>query len=319
MFYYLEGVISIIGIFAILSMSLNMISGVTGLLQLGQSGFFAIGAYTAGILALYGTIPALGNLNLVISLVGAVVLAMIFAIIFGLPCMRLKGDYLAIVTLGFAETLRLLLNNIIFPGSETTNNESFGGPTGLEWPDMLPESAKWVDNPDYSAMYATVGIIWILVLGSYLLLVNLKNSALGRNLMCIREDEIAAKSLGINVTKHKMIAFVISAAFAGFAGALFFHHELAVNPNDFTLLLSIEVLLIVVFGGLGSFSGALVAAVILKALPEILRFVHLSEYRQILYAMLLIALIRIAPQGIFGMKEFNFKFFASRAKAKLNK
>jgi branched-chain amino acid transport system permease protein len=296
-----------IGIYALLAMSLNQISGMTGLLQLGHAGFFAVGAYAAGLVAIYATVPALGMGNLLIGAGGAVGVALLFALAIGLPCLRLRGDYFAIATLGFGEIVRLLLTNLEFPGCAMTGGESFGGPTGIAFTEIPGD--LWPQFPDYSAQYAGPGLIWLCVGLVYLLLRNLKFSAFGRALMCIREDEVAARAMGINVPGCKTRAFLHSAALAGFAGALFFHLQLRVSPTNFSLLWSITFLLMVVLGGMGSFAGALCGAVLLGFMPMLLRHVSvagkpLGEYNQLLYAALLIVLIRLAPNGLFGMHEW---------------
>jgi branched-chain amino acid transport system permease protein len=213
----------------------------------------------------------------------------------GLPCLRLRGDYLAIVTLGFGEITRLVLNNVEFPGSSVTGGLSFGGATGITLP--MPPGGE----------YVTWKVILIVLGLTYVFMLNLKRSYIGRALLCIREDEIAAKAMGIHVPRYKLLAFVVSAVFAGLAGALFVHYNMSCAPNEFNLLKTVEVLLIVVLGGLGSVTGALVAAVILGFTPEALRFlpkiggVNLAENRQLIYALLLIALIRLAPNGLMGL------------------
>lgn len=296
-----------IGIYAILAMSLNQISGMTGLLQLGHAGFFAVGAYAAGLTAIYSTFPALGAGNLVIGAAAAMLAAVLFALVIGLPCLRLRGDYFAIATLGFAEIVRLLLTNLQFPGCAMTGGETFGGPTGIAFTEFPGD--LWPQHPDYSAQYAGPVVIWICAGAVFLLLVALKGSAFGRALMCIREDEVAARAMGVHVPRFKLLAFLQSAALAGLAGALFFHSQLRISPSNFTMLWSITFLLMVVLGGLGSFAGSLFGAVVLGFLPALLRHVNvagvqLGEYHQILYAVLLIVLIRLAPDGLFGMHEW---------------
>jgi branched-chain amino acid transport system permease protein len=301
-----QSVLGNIGIYAILALSLNVICGMTGLLQLGQAGFFAIGAYAAGLTSIYLTFPELGVLNFAISAVVAMAAGGIFSIVLGIPCLRLKGDYLAITTLGFGEITRLILVNLQFPGGKMYPGEKIGGATGIKFTESPGD--LWTKFPDYSAEFASWWFIWIFVLIICIVLINIKKSSFGRAMMCIREDEIAAQSMGINISKYKMIAFLLSAVTAGFAGALFFHKELAVAPGKFNLICSIEILLMIVLGGLGSFTGALTGAIVLGLTPYILRHVEISgyrlgEYQQLMYAVLLIILIRLAPNGIFGMNE----------------
>lgn len=304
-----------VGILALLAVSLNVICGLTGLLQLGHAGFFAIGAYTAGLYAIYATNPDLGWFNLVPGAALAMAAAAASSLLIGVPCLRLSGDYLAIATLGFGEIVRLVLTNVEFPGGRMFAGETIGGPTGIaftEFPKKL-----WPGHPDFSAEYAGAAVIWCVVLLVYAMLLNVKRSSIGRAFMCIREDEIAARAMGIDVPRHKVGAFLLSASLAGLAGALFFHHQLLVNPSNFTLLRSIEVLVIVVLGGMGSLSGSICAACVLGLLPYGLRHVDLSgaawlpaamqkplsEYSMIIYALLLIVLIRLMPSGIMAMRE----------------
>jgi branched-chain amino acid transport system permease protein len=311
----LQTVLCYLGILSLLAMSLNLMCGVTGLLQLGHAGFFAIGAYSAGLYAIYCTIPQLGWFNFIPGAIVAIVVTITFAFLIGIPSLKLRGDYFAVVTLGFGEIVRLLLTSIEFPGGKMFPGEKIGGPTGISFTES--PSTLWQNYPEFSAEYATIGVIWLAVIFTYIFLVNLKKSAIGRAMMCIREDEIVAQTMGINVPQYKILSFVISAGLAGFAGALFFHYQLRINPSNFSLLKSIEVLLIVVLGGLGSFFGSICASVVLGFLPYLLRHVDLSnvaclpgimrkslsEYNMIIYALLLIFLIRVVPSGILGMHE----------------
>ena len=305
-FIEIQSALGQIGILAILALSLNVICGLTGLLQLGQAGFYAIGAYAAGLTAIYFTIPELGFLNFFICAAVGMTAAGIASIIIGLPCLRLRGDYLAIATLGFGEITRLVLVNLQFPGGKMFPGETIGGATGIKFTEFPGDI--WPKFPDYSANFAKWWVIWIFAAIVWILLVNIKRSSFGRAMMCIREDEIAAQAMGINLSKYKMTAFIVSAVTAGFAGALFFHMELGIAPGKFNLLCSIEILLMIVLGGLGSFSGAVSGAIVLGITPYILRHIEicgyrLGEYQQLIYALLLIVLIRLAPNGIFGMKE----------------
>lgn len=348
MSYWVE-LINLMGIYVILALSLNMICGMTGLLQLGHAGFFAVGAYTAGLISIYWLHADWGYMNFVLTAGGAMLMAAIFSLIIGIPCLRLNGDYLAIATLGFGEMVRISLDNITFPGCSYTGGEAFGGATGIE----LPEAADYVhtfwNNPmgngpfhafferlqtcpfdnafaaDVWELILNCWFIWLFVLISFVLLVNLKRSALGRAFLAIREDEIAARVMGVNLPRYKMLAFIFSAMFAGLAGALYAHMQTTLAPSEFTLMQTIMVLLMVVLGGLGSFTGSAVAAVILVGLPELLRLLpsflsrigmetslDLAKYQQILFALLLILLVRWAPHGLFGMREIDELLFRRR-------
>lgn len=297
----LEPLLCWIGILALLAVSLNVITGMTGLLQLGHAGFFAAGAYAAGLFAIHASVPALGPLNFIFGAASAVLAACLLSLAIGVPCLRLRGDYLAVATLGFGEIMRLVLTVARFPGGRMHGGAGIGEATGISFTDS-PE-VLWPDHPGYAGKFATWWLIWLIVAASYVLLLNIKRSRAGRAFMCIREDEIAARSMGINVPRFKIMAFLLSAGFAGLAGALFFHHQLRVNPGNFTLMTSISVLLMVVLGGMGSLSGSILAAVVLGVGEQALRHFKLGEYHQLLYAGLLIVLIRLAPDGLMGRGE----------------
>lgn len=336
--------INLIGIYVILAMSLNVICGMTGQLQLGHAGFFAIGAYSAGLTSIYFFHPNWGFLNFVIGCTVAIIATSIFAIAIGFPCLRLRGDYLAIATLGFGEIVRICLQNIIFKGTESAigyeAGEEFGGATGIEMPIQADYIHTTRINPmaegPMSGFFETLQtnpfsntflansydlfmncwFIWLFVIITTILLLNLKRSAIGRAFLAIRENEIAARAMGVNVARYKLLSFVICAAFAGVAGALFAHMQTILNPSQFTLLHTITILLIVVLGGLGSFTGSLIASflivgipVLLKLIPNILEKMNIestiefAKYEQILFAFLLIMLIRLVPNGILGLRE----------------
>jgi branched-chain amino acid transport system permease protein len=340
MTYWIE-LLNLIGIYAILALSLNVICGLTGLLQLGHAGFFAAGAYAAGLVSVYWFHPDWGFLNFGVSAVAAVAVVSILALAIGTPCLRLSGDYLAIATLGFGEIVRLTLNNVEFPGCAWTDGARFGGATGFR----LPEAADYIHTTEVNPMANGPGsglfarlqanpfensilaggyelvlntwFVWLFVLLTFVVLRNTKRSAIGRVFLAIREDEIAARSMGVNVPAYKILAFLLSAAFAGLAGALYAHAQLSVSPGEFTLLHTITILLIVVLGGLGSFSGSLLAAVLIVGIPELLRLVptvlakfrldvtvNFARWEQIVFALLLILLVRFVPNGLFDMQEF---------------
>jgi len=294
-----ESFLAYAGIYALLALSLNWICGVAGVLQLGQAGFFALGAYAAALVSFYAATPALGGGNLMIGLAAGAGAATLFAALVGLPCLRLRGDYLAIATLALGEIVRIGLGVLRFPGGPLVDGETIGGPGGIRWPDAIDQPG-W---EGYDAAYANWIVIWLAVVVVGLLLRNLKASAVGRALLCIREDEIAARAMGVEVPSAKLRALLLSAALAGVAGALYWHHKLMVEPRDASLLLGIQILLMVVLGGLGSLGGAVLAAVLLTALPEVLCRLPFGEgglgaYRELLFALLLILLIRWRPDGL---------------------
>ncbi|MCH2174525.1 MAG: branched-chain amino acid ABC transporter permease [Lentisphaeria bacterium] len=319
MAYFIE-VINLIGIYAILAMSLNVICGMTGLLQLGHAGFFAIGAYTSGLYSIYMFNPEIGFLNFVIGTIIAIFCAILFSLAIGVPCLRLSGDYLAIATLGAGEIIRLVLINVMFPATANSFDEPFGGSTGITLPlgsdfihseKPLPRDSNWLDSAVFFAQNTWIILLFATV--TFILLLNIKRSAIGRALLAIREDEIAAKSMGVNLPLYKLLSFMLSASFAALAGALFVHMNQIVSPDDFTLLQTITILLIVVLGGMGSFTGSILAAIVLISIPELLRFLpriggaegfSLAEKKELIFAFLLVLFVRLTPNGIMGMKEF---------------
>ena len=286
---YFYGVLVLCLINVILAMSLNLVNGITGQFSIGHAGFMAVGAYASAAYTVYAT-PLLFGAHydqnawltalafLVAILVGGLTSA-VAGFLVGLPSMRLRGDYLAIVTLGFGEIIRVAILNI----------DAVGGARGFAG---IPQRTNlaWV-----------LGAAWI----TYVVIRNLMKSFHGRALLAIREDEIAAEALGIPTTRYKVTAFVIGAFFAGVAGALF-AHLLYLHTNSFTFMKSIEVVIMVVLGGMGSLTGSILGAILLTALPEVLRFA--SSLRLILYSLLLIVLMIARPQGILGRRELSWPF-----------
>jgi branched-chain amino acid transport system permease protein len=212
-------------------------------------------------------------------------LAAVAGLAVGLPSLRLRGDYLAIVTLGFGEIIRVVILNV----------DAIGGARGLS------------GVPAYTNFFWVALWVVVVVGVSY----NLLASTHGRAMLAIREDEIAAESLGVPTTRYKVLAFVVSAFFAGVAGALYAHYDSYLNPASFTFLRSIEIIAMIVLGGMGSVSGAIMAAVALTVLPEALRGV--KEYRMVIYAMLLIVLMITRPSGIMGTRELKLPWFRKKA------
>jgi len=267
--FYFSGILVIAWINVILAVSLNLINGFTGQFSLGHAGFMAVGAYASGLLTIYLDWP------FPIVLIIAGLISALIGLLIGLPTLRLRGDYLAIATLGFGEIVRVVLLNLRITG----------GPRGLGG--IAPKTTF------FSA--EVVAIITVVVIS------NIIRSSHGRALVAIREDEIAAEAMGIDTTKYKVLAFSVGAAFAGIAGGLFAHHQMFIDPRSFTFQRSIEILVMVVLGGLGSITGSIVAAVVLTILPEALR--GMAQYRMIVYSLLLIGLMLVRPQGLFGTKE----------------
>lgn len=278
--YWLQ-IINLIGINAIMAISLNLITGYTGQFSLGHAGFMAVGAYTSAAFTFYLE-PYLAKIGLPLMVVeplffltalilGGVVSAFC-GLLVGIPTLRLRGDYLAIATLGFGEIIRVVILNLDF----------IGGARGF------------TDIPEYSNFFWIYFLLALLVVFVW----NLTHSIRGKALMAIRDDEIAAQSIGINTTRYKIIAFTFGAFWAGIGGGLFAHLNTYLHTNSFTFLKSIEFIAMVVLGGMGSVLGSLVSASLLTFLPEVLRVA--SSYRVILYALLLIIMMILRPQGLLG-------------------
>jgi branched-chain amino acid transport system permease protein len=296
--YYFQ-ILMLIGINIVLAVSLNLVNGFTGQFSIGHAGFMAVGAYTSAmftfqwgvhlVAALHGLPqPVAEGIALLFALLAGGLLAAVAGWLVGLPSLRLRGDYLAIVTLGFGEIIRVAILNM----------ESLGGARGLP------------GIPPYSNFFWVYGSVVVVVL----LARNLGHSTHGRALFAIRDDEVAAEALGVDTTRYKVLAFVMGAFFAGVAGGLFAHFLSYLNPSSFTFLKSIEVIAMVVLGGMGSISGSVIAAVVLTLLPEVLRPV--KEFRMVLYSLMLIILMITRPQGLLGTRELSLGRLFGRRPAK---
>jgi branched-chain amino acid transport system permease protein len=281
---YIEGIIMSACIAVIMGTSLNIATGFLGQIALGHAGFMSVGAYTSAIITI-----ALRNSNILVgsltndilrfavgTLAGGI-LAAIFGVLVGIPALRLKGDYLAIITLGFGEIIRVTIQNLDI----TRKGRSFIG----------------IDN--LSRVYI---IFWIMVV-SVSILYAFVNSKYGRAIKSIREDEIAAEASGINTTYYKVLGFTVSAFFAGIAGSIYAHYIVTLQPSTFNFNKSIEYTVIVVLGGRGSLTGSVIAAIILVALPEMLR--AFSNYRMLVYSIALVLVMIYKPGGLFGGYEFS--------------
>ena len=271
--YYL-GIAIDIGINIILAVSLNLINGHTGQFSLGHAGFMAVGGYTAAklTLTLQTVLPpwAQPGLFFVALLLGGL-LAALAGLAVGVPTLRLRGDYLAIVTLGFGEIIRVFF--------QTT--EAFGAATGLTGiPHWTTFAWAW------SLAALTVFVVGCLVSSTY-----------GRGFLAVHDDEVAAGAMGINPVRYKVTAFVIGAFFAGIAGGLYAHHKQFLSPGGFDFMKSIDIVVMVILGGMGRTAGVIVAAVLLTLLPEVLR--GFADYRMIIYSLLIIVLMIARPQGLF--------------------
>lgn len=281
---YYVGVLIFIGVNIVLATSLNIATGFLGQLALGHAGFMAIGAYTAALTsrALILQATALPNIViLLISLALAGFAALLASLIIGIPSLRLRGDYLGIITLGFGEVIRIVINNLNFTGKAQ-------GLSGI---------ANLVNFDN---------IFWITVV-IVLMLYTFTNSRHGRAIVSIREDEIAAEAVGIPTIFYKIVGFSISAFFGGIGGGLYAHYISYLDPNIFSFMKSIEILVIVVLGGMGSLTGSIIAAIVLTILPEALR--EFANYRMLAYSFLLVIMMIFRPQGLFGTKEFSFSQF----------
>ena len=281
---YYNGILMLVGINVILAVSLNLATGFLGQLVLGHAGFMAVGAYTAALFTLNSSLPE--GLALVVGMVLGGLVAAVFSAVIGIPALRLRGDYLAIVTLACGE----IIKNII------TNLNITGGALGLDTSSIYA-GAK--DLLPYGA---------VLVLLTVAVMLNLKRSKYGRAIMAIRDNRIAAESVGLNVTWYKLAVFVIAAFFAGCAGVLYGHSLANIKAAAFDYNMSIEILVIVVLGGMGSVPGSVISAIVLTVLPEALR--EVADYRMLVYAIVLILVMQTTNNPT--MK----RFFAS-AKEKL--
>lgn len=279
---YWAQVITLAGVNAIMALSVNVVCGITGQLSLGQAGFQAIGAYAVILLTTNAHIP------LPISIVLAGIISAIFGFLIGFPTLKLEGDYLAIVTLAFGEIIRVVL----------LNQKSWtGGPNGIQFSTVFTTSLDW------GATIAFVSVIGTLVL----LIVALQNflrSTYGRAIMSVREDEIAANSNGISVFRYKMIGFVIASFIGGIGGALYAPLIGFVKPDLASFNNSVNHLIYVVLGGMGSVTGSIISAFVLTVLQEFLRF--LRDYRLLIYPLILICMMLFRPQGLLGTSELCF-------------
>lgn len=288
----MQGLLVPICTYVILAVSLNLTVGILGELSLGHAGFMCVGAFSSALfsLCMEDAIP-FAPLRFTLAILISALTAALFGFLIGIPVLRLKGDYLAIVTLAFGEIIKNIVNAIYLgrdsKGFHISLKDSVS--LGLE-PDgqILIKGAQGITGTPHDSSF-TVGIILILI--TFFVITNLVNSRTGRAIMAIRDNRIAAESIGINVTKYKLIAFTISASLAGVGGALYAHNlnTLTALPKNFGYNMSIMILVFVVLGGIGNLRGSMIAAVILTLLPELLR--GLNDYRMLIYAIVLIAMM----------------------------
>lgn len=286
---YISGIIITIGIAVMMAVSLNLTTGLLGQLALGHAGFMSIGAYTAALItkAMSGTSFAIA---LPIGLIAGGLMAALFGLLIGMPALRLKGDYLAIITLGFGEIIRVIIENLKFTG----------GASGLSR--ITRMSRAFSSDPAVSNTIQFSIVFWIMIL-IITSIYTLGRSRHGRAIISIRENEVAAEATGINTTYYKLFAFTLAAFFAGIAGGLYAHQIGMLTAKTFGFNKSIEYLVMVVLGGMGSITGSIISSVVLVALPEFLR--GFSEWRLVIYSLLLIIMMLFRPSGLMGTKEFS--------------
>jgi branched-chain amino acid transport system permease protein len=286
-------ILGLVGVNIILAVSLNLINGYTGQFSIGHAGFYAVGAYTSAALVEYGgpaitaAVPFLPQVAqnavlLLFGIVAAALLAAIAGLAVGIPSLRLRGDYLAIVTLGFGEIIRVVILNV----------DAIGGSRG------------------FSGVAPLANFFWIyfFVLVTIVVVHNLVHSSYGRAFISIRDDEIAAEAMGVDTTRFKVLSFVISSMFAGIAGALFGHFTQYLHPNSFTFQTSFFVIIMIVIGGLGSIEGAVLGAVVFTVVLEMFR--GFGAFRLVNFSVLLVLIMIYRPQGILG----RWTLFRSRRK-----
>ncbi len=311
-------ILMLCGIAIIMAVSLNLVNGFTGQFSIGHAGFQAVGAYLAAVLTVYGHgrffshLPENGILPpgwpgfvagapvMLVSLLAGGLAAAAVGYVVGLPSLRLRGDYLAIVTLGFGEIIRVVAENTAV----------IGGALGFSGT-ISEGDAPSILIPGLTSFFWVYLVVVLVVVVSR----NLRFSVPGLRFLSVREDEVAAQAMGVDTTRVKVQAFVIGAFFAGLAGALYAHYEVNVSPQPFNFVRSFDFVTMVVLGGLGSITGSVLAAVLLTALPEVLRSSlgpELDQYRLLAYAFLLIVLMLVRPQGIFGRGELRRDAFFRR-------
>jgi len=263
------------GIAIIMAVSLNLINGHTGQFSLGHAGFMAVGGYTAGKLSLVISAAGEAAWCLPLVLLAGGLMAAVAGLLVGIPSLRLRGDYLAIVTLGFGEIIRVIIQNM----------DSVGAASGLKG---IPK-------------YTTLGWTFALAAVTVYVITALVHSTYGRGFVAVHDDEVAAESMGINTTRYKVTAFVTGAFFAGIAGGLYAHHKQFLSPTGFDWVRSIDFVVMVILGGMGRTWGVIAAAILLTLMPEFLR--EFAEYRMIIYALLIILLMLLRPQGLFTFQR----------------
>lgn len=278
--YYVEGILILCGINIMIVLGLSLLTGFTGMFSFGHAGFMAIGAYVAASLTTMLDFPFIPAV-----LLGGIA-AMLASFVIGALTLNLKGDYFCIATLGFGEAIRLILNNVQF----------FGGARGMT---SIP-------------MKSTFGVVYFFVILGIIFMWCLIKSRHGRNMIAIREEELASQAIGINVFRYKMLSLAVSALYAGIGGALWAHYLTFINPAMFNLAKSTEMTIMVIIGGLGSTTGAVIGAAFLTIIPEALR--EFFDWRMVIYGAAVIAVMAVRPQGLLGGIEFSPRGIAKKIK-----
>ena len=310
----MKGLLVPLCVYVIAAISLNLVVGISGELSLGHAGFMCVGAYSSSFFSVMtkDVLPEIVRFPIAI-LIGAAVAA-VFGILIGIPVLKLRGDYLAIVTLAFGEIIKNLMN-VMYIGRDSkglhfsaTDTTALGLEEGGQ---VIVKGALGITGTPKNSTF-TIGIVLILI--SLFIILNLIHSRSGRAIMAIRDNRIAAESVGINITKYKLMAFTISAALAGVAGVLYAHNLSTLTVKKFDYNTSILILVFVVLGGIGIIRGSMIAAVLLTVLPEVLR--GLSDYRMLIYAIVLIAMMLFnwAPAAINWRAKVKAKFKRNNAK-----
>ncbi len=273
---YWLGVATIVGIYMIAVLGVSILCGFTGMFSMGHAGFMAVGAYTSGLLTIHFGVP------IFVGVICGMITATIVGMIVSYPTLRLRDDYFIIATLGIGEAIKLVIQN-----TQTLT----GGARGLS---DIPEGSRFVP-------------VWIIVIIVIILLKSFINSKHGRNCIAVREEELAAQSVGVSIFKYKMLAMIISCMLCGCSGALLAHYMQFLHPNMFSMLKSDELIIMVILGGRGSLTGTIMAALLLLPLPEVLRFGSAEQWRMVVYGFLVVVVILFRPAGLMGTRELTFK------------
>lgn len=275
MVYWL-GVATLVGIYLIAVMGVSILCGFTGLFSLGHAGFMAIGAYTSALLTKNFEAP------IYLGITCGAILAAIIGALLCYPTLKLRDDYFIIVTLGIGEAIKLIFLNAV---------SLTGGARGLS---DIPKGSGFIS-------------VWIIVIVTFIILRSFIDSKHGRNCIALREEELAAQSVGINPIKYKMVAIIISCLLCGCAGGFLAHYMHYLQPNMFSMVKSDELIIMVILGGQGSLTGSVLAGLLLLPLPEVLRFGSAEQWRMVFYGLLVVIVILFRPSGLMGMREFSIK------------